>query len=99
MVPCFEIEKLSVTLSPSPNSLAFVNGALGIVPSRFNVTINYTKETLAYTTPVVVYTTSRTMGLEPNINMNYNLTWNFYIDGGFNYLLRLHFYETQLQVT
>ncbi|KAB2073526.1 hypothetical protein ES319_A07G088700v1 [Gossypium barbadense] len=39
------------------------------------------------------------MGPEPKINMNYNLTWNFYIDGGFIYLLRLHFCETQLEVT
>ncbi|MBA0639508.1 hypothetical protein Goklo_022541, partial [Gossypium klotzschianum] len=31
--------------------------------------------------------------------MNYNLTWNFDIDGGFNYLLRLHFCETLLEVT
>ncbi|MBA0790332.1 hypothetical protein Gohar_014991 [Gossypium harknessii] len=133
MVPCFKIEKLSVTLSPSPNSLAFVNGikvvstpknmyiehqdkSISFVNSKIpfsildattfgncllsNVgrpTVANADETPTYTTPVVVYTTSRTMGLEPNINMNYNLTWNFYIDGGFNYLLRLHFYETQLQ--
>ncbi|MFQ6619460.1 hypothetical protein Gotur_001258 [Gossypium turneri] len=134
MVPCFKIEKLSVTLSPSPNSLAFVNGikvvstpknmyiehqdkSISFVKSKIpfsildattfgncllsNVgrpTVANADETPTYTTPVVVYTTSRTMGLEPNINMNYNLTWNFYIDGGFNYLLRLHFYETQLQI-
>ncbi|TYJ26018.1 hypothetical protein E1A91_A07G089900v1, partial [Gossypium mustelinum] len=73
--------------------------ASGNVPSQFNVTIEYTKKTPGYTAPAVVYTTSRTMGPEPKINMNYNLTWNFYIDGGFIYLLRLHFCETQLEVT
>ncbi|XP_052886546.1 receptor-like protein kinase FERONIA [Gossypium arboreum] len=73
--------------------------ASGNVPSQFNVTIKYTKKTPGYTAPAVVYTTSRTMGPEPKINMNYNLTWNFYIDGGFIYLLRLHFCETQLEVT
>ncbi|KAH1130997.1 hypothetical protein J1N35_002375 [Gossypium stocksii] len=170
VVPCFETEKLNVTFSPSPNSLAFVNGievvsmpknmyvkhqddsvsfinskipfdipdatafetvyrlnvggatvanvddtgmfrtwlddspyifggAWGTVSSRFNVTIKYSKDTPAYTAPVFVYTTSRSMGREPNINMNYNLTWNFYIDGGFNYLLRLHFCQTHLEVT
>ncbi|KAG4175022.1 hypothetical protein ERO13_A11G158900v2 [Gossypium hirsutum] len=73
--------------------------ALGTVPSRFNVTIKYTNDTPAYTAPATIYTTSRTMGPEPKINMNINLTWNFYVDGGFNYLLRLHFCETQLEVT
>ncbi|MBA0845562.1 hypothetical protein Goarm_000064, partial [Gossypium armourianum] len=73
--------------------------AVGTTPSQFNVTIKYTKETPGYTAPAVVYTTSRTMGSDPYINMNYNLTWNFDIDGGFNYLLRLHFCETQLQIT
>ncbi|KAH1131001.1 hypothetical protein J1N35_002379 [Gossypium stocksii] len=73
--------------------------AAGTVSSRFNVTIKYSQDTPAYTAPVFVYTTSRSMGREPNINMNYNLTWNFYIDGGFNYLLRLHFCETDLEVT
>ncbi|MBA0560583.1 hypothetical protein Golob_017471 [Gossypium lobatum] len=170
MVPCFGTEKLNVTFSPSPNSLAFVNGievvsmpkelyvkhqedsvsfvnskipfdipdatafetvyrlnvggrtvenvndtgmfrtwrddwtyiigaALGTVPSRSNVKISYTNHTPAYTAPAIVYTTSRTMGREPHINENYNLTWNFQIDGGFVYLLRLHFCETQLEVT
>ncbi|TYH62080.1 hypothetical protein ES332_D07G094100v1 [Gossypium tomentosum] len=154
MVPCFGTEKLTVTFSPSPNSLAFVNSievvsipknikipfdipdatafetvyrlnvggatvanvhdtgmfrtwhddspyilgaALGTVPSQFNVTIKYSQDTPAYKAPAVVYTTSRTMGRDPYINMNYNLTWNFDIDGGFNYLLRLHFCETELQ--
>ncbi|XVF20892.1 hypothetical protein REPUB_Repub12eG0042700 [Reevesia pubescens] len=73
--------------------------AAGITPSRFNVTVKYTEDTPAYTAPVIVYTTSRTMGNDPNINMKYNLTWNFLIDTGFNYLLRLHFCETQLEVT
>ncbi|KAB2004068.1 hypothetical protein ERO13_D11G164800v2 [Gossypium hirsutum] len=169
MVPCFGTEKLIVTFSPSPNSLAFVNGievvsmpkelyvkhqedsvsfvnskipfdipdatafetvyrlnvggktvanvddtgmfrtwrddstyifegASGNVPSRSNISINYT-DIPAYTAPAIVYTTSRTMGREPHINENYNLTWNFQIDGGFGYLLRLHFCETQLEVT
>ncbi|MBA0604618.1 hypothetical protein Godav_017269, partial [Gossypium davidsonii] len=48
--------------------------AWGIIPARFNVTIKYSKDTPAYTAPTVVYTTSRTMGRDPYINMNYNLT-------------------------
>ncbi|KAA3458453.1 receptor-like protein kinase FERONIA isoform X2 [Gossypium australe] len=73
--------------------------AWGITPTRPDVTIKYSKDTPAYTAPAVVYTTSRTMGRDLYINMNYNLTWNFDIDGGFNYLLRLYFCETLLEVT
>ncbi|XVE78548.1 hypothetical protein DITRI_Ditri13aG0154300 [Diplodiscus trichospermus] len=78
----------------------FVFGAAaGATPHRSNVTIKYTQETPAYTAPAIVYSTSRTMGPNPKINTNYNLTWNFDIDTGFNYLFRLHFCETQLEVT
>ncbi|XVF81715.1 hypothetical protein PTKIN_Ptkin15bG0177800 [Pterospermum kingtungense] len=170
MVPVFDKERLNVTFTPSPNSVAFVNGievvsmpnnlyegnkenslpfvgreipfdlpnttafetvyrlnvggqaldnaedtgmfrtwqddsayiygaATGTTPRRSNVTIIYTQETPAYTAPAAVYTTSRTMGSDPKINFKYNLTWVFSIDTGFNYLLRLHFCETQLEVT
>ncbi|KAK9035047.1 hypothetical protein V6N11_077098 [Hibiscus sabdariffa] len=74
--------------------------AVGNTPSRGSkVTIKYSKDTPAYIAPAIIYTTSRTMGVDPQINMNFNLTWNFYIDTGFTYLLRLHFCETQLEVT
>ncbi|XP_022761473.1 receptor-like protein kinase FERONIA [Durio zibethinus] len=170
MVPVLDKERLNVTFSPSPNSVAFVNGievvsipdnlyggdrekslpfvnkkfilfdipittafetayrlnvggqdvanvedtgmfrtwhddssfifggASGVTPHRSNVTITYTQETPAYTAPAIVYSTSRTMGPNPEINMNYNLTWIFSVDTGFNYLLRLHFCEIDLQV-
>ncbi|XVF81725.1 hypothetical protein PTKIN_Ptkin15bG0178800 [Pterospermum kingtungense] len=170
MLPVLDNRRLNVTFSPSPNSVAFVNGievvsipdnlyggnkenslpfvgnktlfdlpnttafetayrlnvggqdvaslddtgmfrtwhddltyiygaAIGTTPRRSNVTIIYTQETPAYTAPAAVYTTSRTMGPDPRINMNYNLTWIFSIDTGFNYILRLHFCETLLEVT
>ncbi|XVF81721.1 hypothetical protein PTKIN_Ptkin15bG0178400 [Pterospermum kingtungense] len=168
MVPVFDKERLNVTFTPSPNSVAFVNGievvsmpnnlyegkkensfvgreipfdlpnttafetvyrlnvggqtldnaedtgmfrtwqddsnyiygaATGNTPRRSNVTIIYTQETPAYTAPAAVYTTSRTMGSDPKINFKYNLTWVFSIETGFNYFLRLHFCEIQLEVT
>ncbi|KAE8713127.1 putative Malectin/receptor-like protein kinase family protein [Hibiscus syriacus] len=76
-----------------------IGAATGVVTSWSNMKVKYKEETPAYTAPAIVHTTSRTMGVDPYINMNYNLTWNLYIDPGFNYLLRLHFCETQLQVT
>ncbi|GMI66226.1 MEDOS 2 [Hibiscus trionum] len=75
-------------------------GAVGNTPSRGkNVTIKYSEDTPAYIAPAIIYTTSRTMVVDPEINMNFNLTWNFSVDAGFTYLLRLHFCETQLEVT
>ncbi|KAL3568106.1 hypothetical protein D5086_030757 [Populus alba] len=57
--------------------------------------IEYTTKTPAYSAPVLVYSTMRSMGPEPLLNKNYNLTWIFPVDAGFNYLLRLHFCETR----
>jgi serine/threonine protein kinase len=71
---------------------------IGLTPYRSKATIQYTTETPAYTAPKIVYQTSRTMDLNPTVNLNSNLTWIFPVDGGFNYLLRLHFCETQQEV-
>ncbi|XP_041002583.1 LOW QUALITY PROTEIN: putative receptor-like protein kinase At5g39000 [Juglans microcarpa x Juglans regia] len=73
--------------------------AFGTMPHRSNVTIKYTEDTPPYTAPEIIYTSSRTMGTDPNINLKYNLTWIFSVDVGFLYLVRLHFCETQLEVT
>ncbi|KAJ8751746.1 hypothetical protein K2173_025926 [Erythroxylum novogranatense] len=71
----------------------------GVTPLPSNVPIRYTKNTPPYTAPELVYITFRTMGPNPWVNMNYNLTWNFSVDAGFNYLVRLHFCETRMEVT
>ncbi|KDP27678.1 hypothetical protein JCGZ_20098 [Jatropha curcas] len=66
---------------------------------RGNVTIKYSKDTPAYVAPEAVYISKRTMGPDSMINRNYNLTWHFLVDSGFNYLLRLHFCETEKEIT
>ncbi|GFS30507.1 malectin/receptor-like protein kinase family protein [Actinidia rufa] len=70
----------------------------GLTPHR-DVTIRYTSDTPAYIAPATVYTTSRTMGIDVSVNLNYNLTWIFAVDSGFRYLFRLHFCEILPEVT
>jgi serine/threonine protein kinase len=71
---------------------------IGLTPYLSNVSIQYTTDTPAYTAPEIVYQTSRTMDVDPTVNLNSNLTWIFMVDGGFNYLFRLHFCETLMEV-
>ncbi|KAJ4973100.1 hypothetical protein NE237_006274 [Protea cynaroides] len=48
--------------------------------------IRYTKETPAYVAPENVYLAARHMSHTKGINLNFNLTWLFSVDSGFNYL-------------
>ena len=57
--------------------------------------IRYTPATPAYTAPTEVYSCARSMGDASQINLNYNLSWFFPVDSGFNYLVRLHFCEME----
>ncbi|XP_031503672.1 receptor-like protein kinase FERONIA [Nymphaea colorata] len=59
------------------------------------LSIQYSTDTTIYTAPVDVYSTARSMGPDPKINQNYNLTWNFQVDKNFTYIVRLHFCELQ----
>ncbi|KAF3449275.1 hypothetical protein FNV43_RR10003 [Rhamnella rubrinervis] len=68
--------------------------AIGVaVTSDPNMTIKYPNGMPSFVAPLDVYSTARSMGPNPQINLNYNLTWIFAIDSGFFYLVRLHFCE------
>jgi hypothetical protein len=78
--------------------LEYLIGQAGNTPYLPGVKIKYTTKTPAYSAPVEVYSTMRSMGREPRHNMNYNLTWIFPVDADFLYLLRLHFCETRMEI-
>ncbi|XWS38937.1 hypothetical protein CRYUN_Cryun18bG0006500 [Craigia yunnanensis] len=61
-----------------------------------NVRIQYSKDVTEDIAPLNVYNTARTMGPDPKVNQNYNLTWVFQVDANFTYVVRLHFCEFQL---
>ncbi|KAJ0041872.1 hypothetical protein Pint_18981 [Pistacia integerrima] len=52
-----------------------------------------------YTAPVEVYKTAMSMGDSEEVNVNYWLTWEFPVDSGFTYFIRLHFCEFQREIT
>ncbi|XP_023904975.1 receptor-like protein kinase FERONIA [Quercus suber] len=64
-----------------------------------NVTIQYPPSIPPYVAPIDVYATTRSMGPNSQVNLNYNLTWIFSVDSEFTYLVRLHFCEIQANIT
>ncbi|MED6172750.1 hypothetical protein PIB30_052921 [Stylosanthes scabra] len=60
----------------------------GDVTGKMNVTVNPD-----YAAPTELYRTSRDMGMNKTLNQMTNLTWEFPLDFGFNYMIRLHFCE------
>ncbi|CAN0879530.1 Receptor-like protein kinase FERONIA [Linum grandiflorum] len=74
--------------------------AIGVVQSADpGVKLSYPSGTPSYIAPENVYMTARTMGPTSQINTNFNLTWIFSVDSGFNYLVRLHYCEMSTNVT
>ncbi|GMI69066.1 FERONIA [Hibiscus trionum] len=52
----------------------------------------------SFSAPRVLYVTARSMGTNKTENDKYNLTWEFPVDSGFNYFVRLHFCEFQREI-
>ena len=71
---------------------------IGVEPVNTTIHLRFTAISV-YTAPEDVYTTARTMGTNKTINKSYNLTWEFSVDAGFTYLVRLHFCEFIPEVT
>ncbi|OEL15166.1 Receptor-like protein kinase ANXUR1 [Dichanthelium oligosanthes] len=58
--------------------------------------LKYPSEIAEYAAPPEVYLGTRSMGSDPRLNQNYNLTWTMPVDGNFTYVARLHFCELLL---
>lgn len=71
-------------------------GSPVILDQGLNIT--YPPSMPSYVAPVDVYATARTMTPDNTVNVNFNLSWMFSVDSGFNYLVRLHFCEPFVEI-
>lgn len=70
-----------------------------VLPVNVTINLTFSDDKPSFSAPDAVYTTARTMGNEnKTVNEHYNLTWEFPVDSGFNYFVRLHFCEFQIEV-
>ncbi|GMJ16106.1 FERONIA [Hibiscus trionum] len=68
------------------------------LPVNTSVNLNFSTIPSFYA-PRELYVTARSMGMSKTENEKYNLTWEFPVDSGFNYIVRLHFCEFQNEIT
>ncbi|OMO90033.1 hypothetical protein CCACVL1_07542 [Corchorus capsularis] len=82
----------------SDDNIFLTEGAPSELPVNVSINLTFGKKP-SFSAPKVVYTTARTMGTNKTINEHYKLTWEYPVDSGFNYFVRLHFCEFQIEVT
>ena len=83
-------------LENGPRTWIFFYGG-SLVHLRPSLKPNFSKIP-PYIAPDDVYRSARSMGLNQTKNSQSNLTWILPVDSGFNYLVRLHFCEIDLNV-
>ncbi|KAK7287016.1 hypothetical protein RJT34_22425 [Clitoria ternatea] len=82
------------------DSLLIYGAAKGVaVLADPDVKIEYPGTLSSSVAPLDVYKTSRSMGPDFHVNVNFNLTWILEVDSGFYYLVRLHFCEGSDEIT
>ncbi|PON42895.1 Mitogen-activated protein kinase kinase kinase [Parasponia andersonii] len=64
-----------------------------VLPVLLDSTILRSAAIPEYMAPETVYRTARSMGNDRELIKKYNLTWEFPVDSGFCYMVRLHFCE------
>ncbi|KAK3227323.1 hypothetical protein Dsin_007185 [Dipteronia sinensis] len=89
-----EIEVMSMPDIYNPYRFGETFG-VAVTTDQSKTIITYPKDMPTYVAPEYVYSTTRSMGPNPQINKNYSLTWIFSVDVGFVYMVRLHFCEVQ----
>ncbi|PON33546.1 Mitogen-activated protein kinase kinase kinase [Parasponia andersonii] len=67
-------------------------------PLPDSVRLSFTAIADHYIAPERVYRTARSMGNDKETNKKYNLTWEFQVDFGFQYMVRLYFCEIQHEI-
>ncbi|CAK8533402.1 unnamed protein product [Lathyrus sativus] len=75
----------------TPTSFDFISEDTS---GRMNITV-----TPDYMAPKDVYRSSRDLGTNATLNKLLNLTWEFPVDSGFYYMIRLHFCELDPSIT
>ncbi|XP_042970511.1 receptor-like protein kinase FERONIA [Carya illinoinensis] len=68
------------------------------LPFNNTIDLKFSAKVPKYTAPEAVYRTARILGNNSSINLSYKLTWQFPVDSGFYYLIRLHFCEFQPEI-